>query len=222
MNKSVIIYGNGELAQLVFQMNQNEQIGTIAAYTADRAYLNCDQFLGSPLIPFETIADAFPSDQYDMLVAIGYKRMRDRALLIKRAREKGYTLINWISKRALINQPCEMGVNNIIDGGIYIGAETKLGDNNVIRPNAYFGHETQMGNHNYIAPGVNIGGGCRIGNLCYIGIGATVIDQRNLADETLIGAGALMLHHSEPFSKYLGVPARKSGTHEKTGICIGV
>ncbi len=222
MNKSVIIYGNGELARLAFQMNQNEQIGTIAAYTADHAYLNSDQFLGSPLIPFETVLDAFPPDQYDMLVAIGYKQMRERALLFERAKLKGYTLINWISRRAIINMPFELGTNNIINGGVYIGPGAVLGDGNVLRPNIYLGHRTQMGCHNYIAPGVNIGGGCEIGNLCYIGIGATVIDQRKLADETLIGAGALMLHHSESCSKYLGVPARKFGSHEETGICIRV
>lgn len=222
MNKPVVIYGNGELAKLVYRMNQNENIGDIAAYTAERAYLRDDYFLDSPLVPFETVETAYPPYQYDLFVAIGYKRMRDRALLFERARAKGYMLVNWISKHAIINQPFELGVNNLIHGGVYVGPDAILGNGNVLRPNAYIGHGTLLGSHNYVAPGVNIGGGCRIGNLCYIGIGAILIDQRILADETLIGAGALMLHHSESCSKYLGVPARKTGSHEETGICIGV
>ncbi|NQT27330.1 hypothetical protein HQ585_18395 [candidate division KSB1 bacterium] len=221
MNKPVVIYGNGDLARLIRLMNQNEHIRTIAAYTAERAYIHEDRQLGCPLVSFETIEDRFPPEQYDMLVAIGYKRMRDRSLLFERAKRKGYTLINWISKRAIIYKPCTMGQNNIIDGGTLLGPGTRLGDNNALRPNIYMGHDVQIGSHNYIAPGVNLSGACKIGDFCFLGIGSTLIDRIQLADETLVGAGALMLQNSEPCSKYVGVPARKHGSHKESGICIG-
>ena len=71
--------------------------------------------------------------------------------------------------------------------------------------------------HCYIAPGCNIGGECEIKDLSFVGIGSTLVDSLILERETLIGAGSLVLKSTEPWSRYVGSPARKVGEHAETG-----
>jgi sugar O-acyltransferase (sialic acid O-acetyltransferase NeuD family) len=192
----------------------------VAAFAADEAFIESDSYHGRPLVPVGEVEKHYPPESHAMLTVIGYKRMRDRRSMFERARTLGYDLVNYISKYAIVYEPVEMGQNNIIFGGTYIGPNGCIGDNNVIRPNVYVGHDVKMEDHVFLGPGCTIGGNCFLGSLSYVGIGATVVDGIALAQETLVGAGGVLLQNSERYGTYVGVPARKITEHEQTGIEI--
>ncbi|MFX0201154.1 MAG: acetyltransferase [Candidatus Hodarchaeota archaeon] len=221
MNKKVIIFGNGKLAELVYCVGKEEGSLEVEAFTADKLYISGEHFLDLPLVDFETVLEIYPPEAFEMLVLTGYSKMRDRKDMYERAKAKGYNLKTFVSKHATCYQSAGMGENNIIFGGVYMGPFGHLGNNNIIRPKTYVGHDAKIGSHIYIAPGCSIGGHCTIGTLSYIGIGATIIDNISVADETLIGAGSLVLKDTESCSKYIGRPAKKTGEHTDTGIIIG-
>ncbi len=221
MNKKVIIYGNGKLAELVYFMNKEEGGLEIEAFAADKSYIHADHFLDLPLVEFETLNEIYPPSFFDVLVLVGYSKMRDRKHMFDRAKAKGYMLRNFVSAHATTYQNLKMGENNVIFEGVCLCPSVEMGDNNVIRPHTYVGHDARIGNHVYFAPGSNIGGNCTIKSLSYIGIGGTIIDGIAISEETLIGAGSLVLKNTEPFSKYVGTPAKKIGEHPKTGITFG-
>ena len=222
MKRRIVIYGNGQYARMLHQIQEEEEEGglEIAAFTADRKYIKEDSFLGLPLVAFEAVERIYPPEEHDMLVCIRTSVIRVRKRTFDKAVAKGYRLPNYVSPKAHTHSDLKIGRNNLVFGGAHLGPFGQIGDNNIIRPTAYLGHDYKLGSHNYIAPACSISGYCSIKDLCFIGIGSTLMPHVTLADETLIGAGSLALKSTEPYSKYYGSPAEKKGEHRDTGIVL--
>jgi len=218
MKEKTILYGNGLYARIIHQNILEEGGLEIVACTADREFVQEPTFRGLPLVAFEDVEKIYPPGEVTMLVAIGFWRMRNRERMFQKAKAKGYRLANFISAKSIVPRDLIKGENNIISEGVVLGPFVRLGDHNMIRPNTSLSHDCTIHSHCYIAPGCNIGGECEIKDLSFVGIGSTVIDSVILERETLIGAGSLVLKNTEPFSKYVGSPARKAGEHAGTGI----
>ena len=208
--KKIVIYGNGHYANMLYHDIVQEKAFEIVTFTADSQYIKAPQFLNLPLIAFSEVEKQYPPDSFDMLVIIAFSKMRDREHMFKKAKSKGYRLVNYIAASAEISDTCTFGENNIVGPGSYIGPFAKVRDNNLIRPHTYIGHDTKIHSHNYIAPGCKIGGECEIKDSSFIGIGTIIRDMVTIERETLIGAGSLVLKNTEPFSKYIGSPAKKN------------
>jgi sugar O-acyltransferase (sialic acid O-acetyltransferase NeuD family) len=208
MVKNIIIYGIGDLVQQLLQDFYGNQSFKIACFTADSDFIHSKTYSGKPLIPFQDICRNYPPDDFEMLVIAGYTSMNNRMEMYNKAKDKGYTMVNYIAPTARIYPNLDMGENNIIMGMNYLGPFGKLGNNNIIRPGCYIGHHFSIVDHNFIAPGCTIGGYSTIEESCYIGIGTTIIHRKTIAKKTLIGAGALILKDTKSHSKYLGHPAK--------------
>lgn len=216
--KDIILCGIGIMAHYVTKVIEKYSLFNIVSYTADEKFIHGNEFLGKPLVPFETVENIFPPRQYSMLLLIGYKRMRDREKMFLRAKKKGYCLPNCIAGNVNYFDDLIMGENNIIFSGTYICAETVIGNNNIIRPNVFLGHNLTMGDHCYISPGCNIGGYCQLEDMSFIGQGTNATNGIRISRENLIGAGSLLLKDTEPYGKYIGSPAVLKGKHEEEGI----
>jgi UDP-N-acetylbacillosamine N-acetyltransferase len=192
----------------------------VAARAVDRPYLAAAGKEGPTLVPFDEVETAYPPAEYAMFLAIGYRNMRDRERMFQKAKEKGYRLVNHVSHDARVCDPEAMGENNVILGGSILEPFVRLGDNNIIWSGSILCHGTRVGDHNFFAAGTILGGECVVGNRCFLGFGATVTAHTTVADETLVGARSLILHDTVPATKYLGAPARSSGTHAERGIEI--
>lgn len=223
MNKKVIVFGNTILSKMIFYDAVGRDDFKIICFTVDREYLEDKELLGLPVVDFKEIQDLYPPEEYDMMVVLsGYRCMRNREKMYLKAKNKGYTLRNYISSKADFSPEISMGENNIILAQSHIGIGGSMGNNNIIRQNVYLGHNFNLGNNNFIAAGCNIGGNCRIKNTCYIGIGATIIDSITIEEETLIGGGSVVIRNTEPYSKNVGNPTRILGYHKEEGIKMSV
>jgi len=221
--KSVILYGTGNISKMIFYDSIGRTDFHIVGFTVDKIYLREGLFLGLPQIDFDLVADLYPPTDYDMLaVSGGYRSMRDREVMYSKAKNKGYTLRNYISQKADFSPEVTMGDNNIILSGSHVGIGGTMGNNNLIRQNVYLGHDFILGDNNVIAPGCNIGGKCKIGNTCYIGLGSTVLNGTTVAEETLIGAGSVVIKDTEPYSRNVGNPSRIIGYHREEGVKLKV
>lgn len=80
--------------------------------------------------------------------------------------------------------------------------------------NSTVSHDCEIEDFVNVSPNASIAGNVRIGVGAWIGIGASVnqgTDARKLqiGEHTVIGSGAAVIRDCEPFSTYVGVPARK-------------
>jgi sugar O-acyltransferase, sialic acid O-acetyltransferase NeuD family len=217
--KKLIIYGAG--VQTRQFLTEIEHYGTAdpAALTVDRDYLKEDRVFGLPVIAFEDLAQ-YPPEDYDMLVIGAYGRQRLVENMYRKAKEKGYRLINYISPQALIDVEPVMGDNNIIYAGAFLGFDGQMGSGNIIRQQVYLGHEFRIGNLNVFSPGCNIGGMVHVGDRCWIGLGANVRDKISIGDDCTIGMGAAVVKSVESYAVATGVPARVVAYQQEKGVWL--
>lgn len=220
MCKKLIIYGAGDFAAHCARIFESEGKFQVVAYTVDNKYHQSDLFNGNKLVPFDDVSKQYPPSDYVMFVAVGYRSMRVRERLYRNAKEKGYSLVTYISDNALVSSSVKIGFNNIIMGGVIIEHGVVIGNNNIFWSGVTICHDTKIESHSFFAARCTIGGYSHIKSLCFLGFNAVVIQNVILANETLVGACSLVLKNSEPCSKLIGQPAEVVGTHSNMGIEI--
>jgi len=216
----LLVYGNGRLAeQMLAELDGDERFAVVAV-AADRAHLAGDEFRGVPQLALEAAVERFPPTTHQMLVAIGYRRMRDRARLHGRARDLGYELPAYVARHALVHPSAELGPGAVVLPTAYLGPGVRLGEGAHVRPQVYVGHDSVVGDHVFLAPGALLGGDCRVGEASFVGLGARVINGVTIGEECLIGAGALLVADAAPHGVYVGAPARRVREHPETGVVL--
>ncbi|GAA0753170.1 NeuD/PglB/VioB family sugar acetyltransferase [Clostridium sartagoforme] len=205
----VIIFGCGDLAKQVYHYLNASKKFNVICFTVDKKYINSKYLEGKDIIPFEDIESKFPAKRYKFITAIGYKNMRIRNKIYNDIKSKGYDFINYIHESVIINNPINIGSNNLILSNVVIEPNVRIGSNNIIYSNTVIGHDSTLGDNNIISIGNNIAGFTKIKTGCFIGIGSTIINNLTIEDESLIGAGSLIIKSTEKLGLYTGVPAKK-------------
>ena len=102
--KKIIIFGIGDFAQLATLYLEKTLNFEVEAYTLHKEYIVGDTCFGKPLIPFEEIEKTYPISQYDMFVALGYKKKNSiKREVFNLVKAKGYKLISYISPKATVD-----------------------------------------------------------------------------------------------------------------------
>ncbi len=182
----------------------------IVCFTVDREYLESDSLFQLPVIPFDVIETVYPPNRHKMLIAVGYVQnnniRKDRYL---RAKEMGYSLVNYISPHSIVHPGTEIGDNCTISHYSVIGPDAKIGNNVIIGNNCAIAHDVVIGDHCFFSNSVSVSGSVNIGSGCFLGTNATIRNRVSLGKECVIGAGAIILENIEDRSVYLGEPATK-------------
>jgi sugar O-acyltransferase (sialic acid O-acetyltransferase NeuD family) len=212
----IIIFGSGQIAEVIYSYIKNDTDHEVAAFTVDRQYLTQESLFGIPVVAFEEIEQKFPPSEYKMLTAISYKKMnkiREEKYLA--AKNKGYSFINYIHSNVKFYAK-EIGENNIIFENNVIQPFVKIGNNCILWSGNHIGHHAVIEDHNFISSQVVIAGAAVIGKNCFLGVNATIRDSIKLGQSSLIGAGAIILHDTGDFSVHAtrDTPAAKVKSNE--------
>lgn len=204
---NIIIYGAGPLAKQLFYFLENDSSYNVVAFCTDTQYFDCLEFCGLPVVKFEEVEFIYPSSEYEMLVAVGYKKMRNRKVMFDNAKAKGYKLINYIHSSVISNN-LVLGENNIIYPGCVIEPGVVIQNNNIVWSMSLLSHDVKIGSHNYIAAKCLVAGNCIIDDLCFIGNGTIFVDGLVISKESQIIAGSVVLRKTKENGVYLGNPAK--------------
>ena len=205
-NRKVVIFGNGGFAMVVRHYLTFHSPYEVVAHTVDRSYMEGKECGGLPLVPFETIEEAYPPDNYSMLVVVGYQRVNElRAQKYAEAKEKGYKLITYVDERSAVAEGVEIGDNCIIAANQSIDPFVKIGNDVIIRNGGYIGHHAVIGDHCFIANHVAISGDSTIEPYTFLGINSTIRNGVKIGKGCVIGAGALILRDTGEYEVYQGI-----------------
>lgn len=200
----VIIFGNGQTAEIVYYYFKNDSPHEVVAFTADSEFIQSKEYLGLPLIPFESIEKTFPPNIFDMFVALSYKNLnRLRASKYEEAKKKNYKLINYICSKAGIIGDLKMGDNCFILQNQSIQPFVKIGSNVWIWSSTLIGHHAQIGDHCWITSEASIGGNVKIGPYCFLSMNATIGHMVTVGRESFIGANTLITKNTKDKSVYI-------------------
>ena len=213
--KKLILFGDSSLASLAHFYFKHDSDYTVIAFTVDKDYLQCDTFEGLPVVPFEEVENHFSPEDYEMFIPISFKRMsylrRER---YETAKEKGYTLANYVSSKATTWPDLSIGDNCFIFEDNTIQPYVKIGNNCVLWSGNHIGHHTVIKDHVSITSQVVISGACVIEDHCFFGVNSSVRDEAHIATATLVGMGANIVKDTNPYEIHLGhrstVMAKKS------------
>ncbi len=199
MNKTpIIIFGNSEMARLLFFYFKTDSNYEVIAFTVDRSFIKNPNFCGLPLLPYEELEITHPPSKYKLFIAIGYSKLNKlRKEKFLSAKNKGYELVSYISSKATILNEFIIGENCLILENNVIQPFVKIGDNVFLWSGNHIGHDSSIHNHVYIASHVVISGNVEIGHECFIGVNATIRDNVNIGERCIIGAGCLILKDAE-------------------------
>lgn len=203
MNKKLIIFGVGEIAELAYYYFVNDSSFEVVAFTLDREYIESDQFLDLPLIPFEDVDSYYSPQAFSLFVALGYSQVNAlRANKYIEAKRRGYSLASYISSRATILNDESFGENCFVLENNTVQPFCKVGNNVTLWSGNHIGHHSFIGDHSFISSHVVVSGGVDIGERCFIGVNATLRDHISIGDGCVIGAGAIILKDAKPNGVY--------------------
>jgi sugar O-acyltransferase (sialic acid O-acetyltransferase NeuD family) len=189
--KPLVIFGNAEIASLAKYYFTVDSDYEVVAFTIDDDYLTESSFLGLPIIPFSLINEKFPSNEFDMHVALSYTRLnRLREEKYNQAKAAGYSLVNYISSKSSTWPDLLVGDNCFILEDQTIQPTVQIGNNVMLWSGNHIGHGTRIGDHTYFASQVVVSGNCKIGKRCFFGVNATLKDFLTVGDDVFVAMDA--------------------------------
>lgn len=189
----VVIFGCGDLAQVAKCYLNADSPYRVVAFTADAEHCRESSILDCPVVPFDALTRHYPPADVRMLVAVGYSRVnKNRAAIYERCKRLGYSLITYVSSRAMLMDVASVGDNCVILEGTMIQPFAVIGANVVLSAGVRIGHHAVIEDHCFMASHVAVAGRARIKRNSFLGVNATVVDRVTVGVENIIGAGALI------------------------------
>jgi len=189
--KQLVIFGTAEIAQLANYYFQHDSNYNVVAFTVDDEFCDLKEFEGLPVVPFSKVTDKYPASQFEMHVALSYKKLNKlREEKYYQAKDAGYKLATYICSKATTWPDLTVGDNCFILEDQTIQPTVKIGNNVMLWSGNHIGHGTVIEDHVYLASHICISGHSVIGERCFIGVNATFRDFCEVGEDCFIGMDA--------------------------------
>jgi sugar O-acyltransferase (sialic acid O-acetyltransferase NeuD family) len=211
MNRKLVIFGDGQIAQVACYMFRHDGSHSPVAFTVDRSHFAASELLGLPVVPFDELAERFPPTECDAFVAISYVQVnRLRAAKVAQMKSLGYRLASYVSPRATTFPDLSIGENCFVLEDNTIQPYARIGSNVFMWSGNHLGHHSQIHDHCFIASHVVISGAVEIGEYSFLGVNATLRDNIKVGKGNVIGAGCVILKDTEDMQVFAAQGAEAS------------
>ena len=208
--KQLIIYGVGSYAKQMFKYNERYGLYDIIGFVDDNPNAGTE-FCGKPVMNFtELVWGGYLSNsQLVIISSIGYTRCNThREDSIKRIREAGFEVGNFISPNANCWEGSIKGKNVIVFDNVFVGVDCEIGDGVIISEGTTLSHDVKVGNWVFFSDEVTVGGFARIGDNSFVGLNSTIKSDTKIGKYNIIGCGTNVLHDTEDCCVTVGNPGR--------------
>jgi sugar O-acyltransferase (sialic acid O-acetyltransferase NeuD family) len=209
--QQVLVFGAGELAQVLCAYLETDSDSRVAAFVVDAGYDAPDTLLDRPVLNLDDAGRHFPPGTLPMLVAIGYSRSnqgrRDKAAQL---RAMGYASSGFIHSSNRIHESVSIGDGCIILTDNAIHPFARIGDNVVINHHNVIGHHSLIGDYAYLTSRVVVGGNTQIERQCFLGLNSTIGNGLRVGARCIVGAGVVMRSDAAPDGVYAAPKAVRS------------
>ena len=199
-NKQLIIFGNGQIAELSFFYFSKFTDNKIAGFMVDEENIKESKFCNLPLFSSAEI-NKFPTDKYKIFVALSYKNLnairKEKYIFFK---SKNYELASYVSEKATNLSNNIIGDNLLILENNVIQPYAKILNNVFIWSGNHIGHHSVIKDHVFISSHVVISGNVTINENCFLGVNSTIRDSITIGEKSIIGASSTILKNVEKFS----------------------
>jgi len=217
----IVIIGDGETAELAYEYFTHDSPYEVAAFSAEAKYMTRTELFGLPVVPFDELDRHYSPTEFKAFVALSYTQLnRARTRLYLATKERGYSLVSYVSSRAFVWHNVEIGENCFIFENNVLQYHVRVGNNVVLWSGNHVGHRTVIHDNCFISSHVVISGYCEVGANTFMGVNSCIGNNLAIAEDCVIGAGAVVLKETEPGKVYRGNPATPS--HISSFVAFGV
>jgi sugar O-acyltransferase (sialic acid O-acetyltransferase NeuD family) len=207
----IVIIGAGEFAQIAYEYFTHDSPYEVVAFSAEKRFIDKNELLGLPVVPFEELEQFYSPKDYGVYVAVTYTQLnRVRTRLYRAAKAKGYLPVSYVSSKAFVWHNVDIGENSFVFENNVLQHMVKIGNNVVLWSGNHVGHRTVIRDNVYVSSHCVISGYCDIGESCFLGVNSTYNDRVKVAKDCIIGSGTLVIRDTEPGKVYVGSPAKAS------------
>lgn len=145
----------------------------------------------------------------DVVVGIGYPKIRERALSRYLGLRDRFRFPNLVHPAATVDlKRVRLGEGNVLTAGCILTCDIEIDSFNLFNLHVTVGHDARIGRSNVLNPSANVSGNVQIGDRVLVGTGAQILEGLRIADDATIGAGAVVVKPVPPGSTVVGVPAK--------------
>jgi len=211
----IIIFGTGDIAQIVNYYFDIDSEHEVIAFTVDQAFITTNTFEGKPIVAFEEITNLYPPDDYKIFIALSYSNLNKiREAKYHEAKAKGYQLVSYVSSKCSYISQFQCGDNCLIFEDNTIQPFVKIGNNVTLWSGNHIGHHSVLHDHLFVSSHEVISGHCTISSNTFIGVNSTIGHQVTIGAGNIIGAGSIITKSTEYGDVY--VPARSTKLEKKS------
>ena len=208
MKNKIIIFGNGEIADLAHFYFSNDSEYNVVAFSCDDKFVKDNLHCGLPLVPLSQLTKEFPSDDYKAHVALSYNKLNQvRAEKYSLMKSMGYDLVSYICSKSVVWSDLSIGDNCFILENQTIQPTVLIGNNVMIWSGNHLGHGCSIGDHTYLSSHICISGHTVIGEKCFVGVNSTFKDFINIGDSVFIAMDASVTKDIPDGAVVVGSPA---------------
>jgi sugar O-acyltransferase (sialic acid O-acetyltransferase NeuD family) len=190
----LILIGDSAFAEIAYEYFTWDSEYEVTGFAVEREYRKRDEFLGLPVVDFETLTEGYAPSGHHFFAALAYgQRNRLRTRLYQAAKAMGYRPASYISSRAFVWRDAELGEHCFIFENNVLQPRVKVGSNVVMWSGNHIGHHSKVGSHCFISSHVVLSGFVEVGESCFLGVNATVANNLTIGASSILGAGALAL-----------------------------
>jgi len=185
-----IIYGLGKFAEYAFYVIFHDTNYNVHAFCIENEYNinNITKFNGLPIIDFKSVEKFYNPNDYKMFIAIGNNDIREK--IFYQSKIKGYSLLSYLSSKAILWDNLIYGENVFISEDSGINPFVSIDDNTIII-GSKIGHHSKIGKNNLLSCSY-LAGNVTIGNNCFLGLNSCVKQNTCIGDNNIIGMGSII------------------------------
>ena len=208
--RTVVIGAGGHAKVVLDILIDRGDVDLVGCVAADAAG---DSVIGVPILgPDEVLSSVLASGVRHAFVAVGENKVR--AKLQRHVESLGFSVVNAISRHAVLSSRVTLGKGIVIMPGAVVNVDTVVGNGAIINTSAHIDHDGNIGAFAHIGPGCALAGHVTVGEGAFLGAGTTVIPRRSIGAWTTAGAGAVIVRDLPDGVVAVGVPARVLRTQE--------
>jgi sugar O-acyltransferase (sialic acid O-acetyltransferase NeuD family) len=215
-NRKLLIVGDSAFAEVAYEYFTYDSDYEVVGFSVEKDFLKKNCLFGLPVVPFESLPQAFTPSEHDLFVAVTYTQLnRLRARLCGQARTRGFSLASYVSSKAFVWRNVELGEHCFIFEGNVVQPFVRIGNNVVLWSGNHIGHHSVIGDNCFISSHVVVSGFAEIGENCFLGVNSTLINNVKIARDCWIGPGVIITRDTEEGALYRPAltKAAKVSTH---------
>lgn len=188
---------------------------TVLGYLDDNPALHGRHIQGLPVLgPLDAVAE-HPDADVVVCVASPKDPSRRRRVVERLALpvERYATVVH---PAASLAPGTQLGAGSVFLACTVVTAAQQVGAHVVAMPHTTITHDDEVGDYVMFGTGVGLSGSVSVGPCAYLGSGALVREGLSIGAGSIVGIGAVVLADVPPFEVWVGNPARRLRTLDRS------